>query len=128
MSTKTTNYNLIKPEYTDTPDITAMNVNWDTIDTKLKEASESRTTLENHITNKSNPHGVTAEQIGAVTKEYVDEAVASGGSVKTVNNIEPDENGNVEVIIDNIEIPVFSVVGTTLVISNAIQMAEGETF
>ena len=80
MSTKTTNYNLIKPEYTDTPDITAMNVNWDTIDTKLKEASESRTTLENHITNKSNPHEVTAEQIGAVTKEYVDEAIASNVS------------------------------------------------
>ena len=115
MSTKTTNYNLIKPEYTDTPDITAMNVNWDTIDTKLKEASESRTTLENHITNKSNPHEVTAEQIGAVTKEYVDEAVASGGSVKTVNNIEPDENGNIQLTV---EVPSFSVSGTTLIIGS----------
>ena len=125
MSTKTTNYNLIKPEYTDTPDITAMNVNWDTIDIKLKEASESRTTLENHITNKSNPHEVTAEQIGAVTKNYVDEAIASSGSVKTVNGLEPDENGNIEV---GIQVPIFSVSGTTLIISDAIPTTKGVGF
>ena len=64
----------------------------------------------------------------AVNKKYVDEAVASGGSVKTVNGLEPDENGNIEVTIDNVEIPVFSVVGTTLVISNAIQQAEGASY
>lgn len=37
MSTLTTNYGLVKPQLTDTPDITAMNVNWDTIDTELHE-------------------------------------------------------------------------------------------
>lgn len=37
MSTTTTNYGLVKPALTDAPDITAMNPNWDTIDTKLKE-------------------------------------------------------------------------------------------
>lgn len=36
MSTKTANYNLVKPEFTDAADITAMNPNWDTIDTTLK--------------------------------------------------------------------------------------------
>ena len=36
MSTKTTNYALIKPALTDTADITAMNGNWDTIDSELK--------------------------------------------------------------------------------------------
>ena len=41
MSTSTTNYNLVKPALTDTADITAMNPNWDTIDTKLKELSDS---------------------------------------------------------------------------------------
>lgn len=35
MSTQTTNYGLIKPQLTDAPDITAMNVNWETIDTEL---------------------------------------------------------------------------------------------
>lgn len=38
MSTKTTNYQLIKPELTDAADITATNDNWDTIDQKLKDA------------------------------------------------------------------------------------------
>ena len=38
MSTKTTNFEFIKPELTDPADITACNGNWDTIDVKLKEA------------------------------------------------------------------------------------------
>ena len=36
MSTLTTNYNLVKPAMTDAADITAMNGNWDKIDTTLK--------------------------------------------------------------------------------------------
>lgn len=36
MSTKTTNYELIKPALTDPADITAINSNWDIIDTTLK--------------------------------------------------------------------------------------------
>lgn len=57
MSTTTTNLGLIKPELTDAADITAMNENWDKIDTELKDA-------EDHASNKSNPHGVTASQVG----------------------------------------------------------------
>ena len=41
MSTTTTNYGLVKPELTDAADITAMNINWDTLDTKIKELSDS---------------------------------------------------------------------------------------
>ena len=41
MSTTTTNYKLVKPQLTDSADITAMNGNWDKIDTELK----SRATL-----------------------------------------------------------------------------------
>lgn len=37
MSTKTPNYELIKPELTDVADITAMNANWDKIDTELEK-------------------------------------------------------------------------------------------
>ena len=47
------------------------------------------------------------------------------GKLKTVNGLEPDENGNIQLTA---EVPVFSVSGTTLIISNAMQMAEGETF
>ena len=41
MSTKTTNYELVKPALTDPADITAINPNWDKIDSELK----SRATL-----------------------------------------------------------------------------------
>lgn len=41
MSTTTTNYGFIKPELTDTADITAMNGNWDKIDTQLGALSNS---------------------------------------------------------------------------------------
>lgn len=41
MSTTTTNYGLVKPELTDAADITAMNANWDKIDSELKNSSES---------------------------------------------------------------------------------------
>lgn len=37
MSTLTTNYGLVKPALTDAADITAMNPNWDKIDTELKK-------------------------------------------------------------------------------------------
>ena len=40
MSTKTTNYSLVKPDLTDSADITAMNGNWDTIDTELKKKAD----------------------------------------------------------------------------------------
>ena len=40
MSTTTTNYQLVKPELTDAADITAMNGNWDKIDTELKKKAE----------------------------------------------------------------------------------------
>ena len=68
MSTTTTNYGLVKPELTDAADITAMNLNWDTIDTKLKDLenadSTATTKLNSHTTNKSNPHEVTKAQVG----------------------------------------------------------------
>lgn len=68
MSTTTTNYGLVKPELTDTADITAMNLNWDTIDTNLKDLenadSTATTKLNSHTTNKSNPHEVTKAQVG----------------------------------------------------------------
>lgn len=57
MSTTTPNLSLVKPELTDTADITAMNGNWDIIDTELKKSND-------HIVDKNNPHGVTKEQVG----------------------------------------------------------------
>ena len=46
MSIKTTNYELIKPELTDSADITATNSNWDKIDEELKKAETHKHTAE----------------------------------------------------------------------------------
>ncbi|WMJ78510.1 MULTISPECIES: hypothetical protein [unclassified Sedimentibacter] len=44
---QTTNYNLVKPELTDSPpDITVMNPNWDKIDERLKEIEEENDNLD----------------------------------------------------------------------------------
>lgn len=45
MSKTTTNYKLIKPELTDVADITALNKNWDTVDTQLDLADKRFTAL-----------------------------------------------------------------------------------
>lgn len=46
MSTKTTNFEFIKPEKTDTADITAINENWDKLDTALGEVKVYEATDE----------------------------------------------------------------------------------
>lgn len=57
MSTQTTNLKLVKPDVNDFYDIGVQNSNMDIIDS----------VVNNHTSNKSNPHGVTAEQIGSIT-------------------------------------------------------------
>ena len=56
MSTKTTNFELIKPELTDPADITAFNGNWDKIDEQLGKVSEgaSKSVVVNAILNAAN--------------------------------------------------------------------------
>lgn len=49
MSTKTTNYELVKPELTDSADITAMNPNWDKIDTALHQFGLSLTETKDEL-------------------------------------------------------------------------------
>lgn len=57
MSTTTTKLGLVKPEMTDAADITAMNENWDKIDTNIQNSIT-------HIASTNNPHGVTKAQVG----------------------------------------------------------------
>lgn len=100
MSTTTTNYGLVKPQLTDPADITALNGNWDKLDQVIKENKDYtdtkisqiptpdvsgqikthdedasahgdiRTAVDEHISNKNNPHGITAEQIGAAKSTH----------------------------------------------------------
>lgn len=89
MSTTTKNFNLIKPELTDAADITATNQNWDTIDQALKECAvipvtndvpedtniwidpDDTSIEEEHINNTNNPHNVTSEQVGAISRTLI---------------------------------------------------------
>ena len=48
-------------------------------------------------------------------KKYLSELPFLDGKLKTINNIEPDENGNIQLTA---EIPSFSVSGTTLIIGS----------
>ena len=52
MSTKTTNYELVKPELTDVADITAMNPNWDKLDENIKMINDTNGYLETKIGEK----------------------------------------------------------------------------
>ena len=51
MSTTTPNFNLVKPQLTDTADITAMNPNWDIIDNELKLHDDDIALLNDAINN-----------------------------------------------------------------------------
>ena len=64
----TQNYNLRKPEDTDPADIQDLNYNADAIDGKLKEIEDWEAA---HL-QASNPHGVTAEQVGTYDKTAID--------------------------------------------------------
>lgn len=81
MSTKTTNFNLIKPELTDAADITNFNNNWDVIDQQLKSQDSN---LSTHSTNVNNPHGVTKAQVGL---DQVDNTPDLGKPVSYAQNI-----------------------------------------
>ena len=74
MSTKTTNYELVKPALTDSADITAMNPNWDTIDTELQA---HQTALDGKAASSHN-HAASAITSGTL-------GVARGGTGVTSN-------------------------------------------
>lgn len=83
MPVNTPNYNLVKPSAEEFYDVNVPNANMDKIDAALKALSDALggidlTTLSEainavdnkvteHLDDKENPHGVTTEQIGAVT-------------------------------------------------------------
>jgi len=57
----TTNYSLLLPDETDLYRVEHSNSNMQVIDTQMKSNENA---AKNHIANKSNPHGVTKEQVG----------------------------------------------------------------
>ena len=68
---QTTNYGLNKPELTDSPDITALNHNFDTIDGNLKSVSDRLATAENNLTGKApKNHATSSTTYGVGTSTY----------------------------------------------------------
>lgn len=63
MSQNTTNYNLKKAELTDAADITALNANWDTIDSTMKTLSDGKA-------NASHNHNASAINAGTLPVEH----------------------------------------------------------
>lgn len=97
MSTKTTNYKLVKPALTDTADITAMNGNWDTIDNELKTRAtlgsdgkipSSQLPAMNYVptTEKATANGVaTLDENGQVPASQLGNAASSPtGAASTI--------------------------------------------
>lgn len=80
MSTQTSHYNLVKPALTDVPDITAMNPNWDTIDSTLYS-----------IVSKS--WAVNITQAGTDLNDYLTQGIYTFAVATTPTNA-PDANTN----------------------------------
>lgn len=66
MSTTTTNYNLVKPELSDSANITAMNSNWDDIDAKMKS---NETTANNALPKIATLTTITTSSTLALTHD-----------------------------------------------------------
>lgn len=67
---QTTNYNLVKPELTDSPpDITVMNPNWDTIDVELKSHDDKIKNLSAYaVASGTNAYTASISGITALTE------------------------------------------------------------
>lgn len=84
MSTTTTNYKLVKPDLTDVADITAMNPNWDTLDTELKS-------LNNKLIDKSELDkkvNRTGDTLTGVLSFQNKSAYAALGKYRTINGVD----------------------------------------
>ena len=117
MSTHTPNFNLIKLELGDPADITQMNKNWDTIDEELEKCAadvpvtseipeesniwidpNEETVEDTHITDKNNPHGVTAAQIGAAPA--IEDAIYRGCYYRMVDGVKEWINPPMEMDVE----------------------------
>ena len=79
MSTTTKNYGLVKPELTDTADITAMNENWDKIDEELKKTYSPENKPSKEDVGLGNvPNVATNNQTPTHTEGTTLEKLASG--------------------------------------------------
>lgn len=120
MSTTTTNLGLIKPELTDVADITAMNENWDKLDTELNDLKEKGGAVKS-VNGKTGEVELTAEDVGALS----DEGGTLTGNLKISRANSPTIE--MEVSSDNGYTSVYQH-GGTLTISSAMTSDSDDTF
>lgn len=103
-------------------DDTVETVEWGGIEGDIADQEDLKTALDGKI---ANPTGGSVGQVLKKTATGTEWADESGGTVKTVNNISPDANGNVD--LDATDIPtssgvaIKSLTGNPLTISDALQ-------
>lgn len=88
MSTKTTNFEFIKPEKTDPADITATNENWDKLDEALIKRDEDLSMGGHKITNVAEPESGS----DVATRNFVERHSIAGNTYVAVDY---DKDGNV---------------------------------
>ena len=107
MSTKTTNFEFIKPELTDTADITQYNENWDKVDTKFKEIETNFEGVSKNVTPESigaakEDHTHTAAEVGAATSDHT-HTPESIGAAKSDHTHSPDSIGAAKKDLSNVD-------------------------
>ena len=81
MAEQTTNYKLIKPALTDIPDITAINPNWDTIDSELKGLHANATISSAGLMSAADKTKLEGIATGATANEGTITGVAAGNGL-----------------------------------------------
>lgn len=84
---KTKNFQFPKPEPEEFYDIAVFNQVMDTLDEKLQSILNDLKTVQNHVVNKKNPHGVTKSQVGLTNVENKSSAtIRSEIDTKNIEN------------------------------------------
>lgn len=89
MSTRTQNLNLFKPELTDISDITAMNENWDKIDSTFEELSNELNAPVNAagVSYDNSNSTLTSKNVQAALTETVNKVDALSAKAVTTNQV-----------------------------------------
>lgn len=94
MSTKTTNYNLTKPDLTENADITVLNTDLDLIDTELKNNSNKtgilsglNTTVKTDLVSAVNEVKTSTNKIGSATLNTTAQDLSGGLNEHLADNV-----------------------------------------
>jgi hypothetical protein len=100
MPNVTTNYGLKKPLQEEFYNVEVQNENMDTIDAQMKAIDTAQKnnakSQKTHVEDKNNPHGVTAEQVGATPASHAEDKNNPHGVTASQVGAFPSTGGNVK--------------------------------